>query len=153
MVSVALGISFMWCWLGVAFLTNLGGRLWGARGLQRLLIFCCYLQWLSHVGQLCVVFLQYFATWLCLVLFLQWIWHTSKYFVAIYNQSEPISRIQLLCTIVLACYPILCGGPDRRPSRTHRYKNYKECLTHSVRRHSTWEHLTPHLGVGQHPKL
>ena len=94
MVSVASDVIFMLWWVGVAFMTNLRIGISGAHGCQKLFIFCCYLQWLSHLGQLCVVFYKCFDTRLCLIYVFYSEFGTWAIFLllSIVNRS-PVSQI------------------------------------------------------------
>ena len=108
MVSIVLGSMFTWCLLGVVFLTDLGIQILEGRGLQSLLICCCYLQWLGHVWQLCVVFYIHFDTLLILYCFLQWIWHMGNSLLFFTINWRLQSDLVVFYKSLLCC-PILRG--------------------------------------------
>ena len=95
MVSVASDVIFMLWWVGVTFMTNLrigisGAGSTAANNCSFFVNSFCYLQWLSHLRQLCVVFYKYFDTRLSLIYVFYIEFGTWAVFVAaIYCQSEP----------------------------------------------------------------
>ena len=98
---------------------NLGIQILEGRGLQSLLISCCYLQWLGHLWQLCVVFYMHFDTSLVLYCFLQSIWHICNSLL-FFTINRRLQSVLVVFYKSLLCRPILWGPASQALAISNR---------------------------------